>query len=293
MTNSLMSTPLNNSDGFVAFWANTGCRLSGLRNGLTRALRLTVLLAFPLLLACSDDDDDDPAAVVGVDGTGYYEGTAEIDGVVVTDLQGLVDGKRFMIISVSQVLLYEGTMNFSTPNEFQATAAVYQNGERFGSTSVSATLSKGASLQGTLNGSGIAGGNFTLTWADSNNVAADLADLVTNTANHLSAWTGPFDEGTAKYKLDIDASGTMVNDDEAIDGTFKSCSVNTGSISPIGGTALFRFSFSFDDSCDDPLLDNTSHTGLATHLNTGTGVLVFTFSNGSYAGVSNLDRLKP
>ena len=119
-------------------------------------LSVLVVTSMSLLISCSDSDsgsDETPQVVIdGVDGTGYYKGNAEIKAsdnitdVLITDLQGLVDGKHFMLISVNETLLFEGAIVFKTETDFTANTAIYQDGIRVGQTTVNGTITKDSKI---------------------------------------------------------------------------------------------------------------------------------------------------
>ena len=153
---------------------------------INRFFMFAFVLAFiSLLSACGGGGDD---AVVNANPTGYYTGTAAVfvgtaPAVDVQDLQGLVDGNRFMAMSEAQELLYDGTITSINGNTFSATVTVYKDGALVvGSpTTFTGTIIQGSQITGTFSGTGDWRGTFTLGYALSNNQAATLTQVETAT----------------------------------------------------------------------------------------------------------------
>ena len=129
---------------------------------------------------------------VSADPAGYYSnaGTANVEdagggALVINDLQGMVDGNRIMMMSVANELLYDGTItnmeikgDFTT--DFTADFTIYTSGENPMNATVSGTITAGSSITGTLTGSGVGNGQFSLLYAATNDQAAAV----------VSAWLG-------------------------------------------------------------------------------------------------------
>ena len=262
-------------------------------------LFLSVLIAASLsfLIACSDSDsgsDGTPQVVIdGVDGTGYYKGNAGIKApdnttdLVITDLQGLVDGKHFMLISVNETLLLEGIMVFKTEIDFTANTAIYQDGIKTGQTTLSGTISKESKITGILVGTGAGNGSFSIDYLLSNGFEADLSRIVTDLAED-EAWKGDFDgsyDDTSNF-FQIDADGTIIHFDSITEGVFEDCTWS-GLIEAIEGTALYRVEYNIETfGCDNTAMHGTHYKGLATSKSDDT--LVFIFSNNNNAGLADM-----
>ncbi len=224
---------------------------------------------------------------VYADPKGYYSnaGTASVEGagggaLVIDDLQGMVDDNRIMMMSVTNELLYDGTitsiniMDDSTA-DFTADFTIYISGENPVTATASGTITAGSSITGTLTGNGVGNGQFTLLYAATNDQDAAV----------VSAWLGTgggFDE----FGFTIDGAGNLTHDESAaFNRLFGLCKMK-GTVTPVSDTRLYSVNVELTN-CDD--LDvNTDVTGAYTGLATTrddntTGVLlVYAVSNGSY-----------
>ncbi len=248
-------------------------------------LPMMLLVLFALALqGCGDGvrilppSDADPA--------GYYinTGTASVDDgaggtISITDLQAMVDGNRIMMLSVAHELLYDGIITSITGNSFEADFTIYTGGKNPLSATVSGTITTGSSITGTLTGSGVGSGQFTLLYATTNDQAAAMT----------SAWRGSgggFDE----FGFTIDGAGKLVHDKTSDVLPFDTCKMN-GTVTPVSGTRLYRVGVNLTD-CDDFDV-NGSYTGLTTTRDESVtnDRLVYAVSNGAYtlSGEFNID----
>ena len=165
-----------------------------------RYLSLLLLLATMLLLqGCpwDDDDDDKPAPPPPpANVNGYYEPAGDITvmdtddttPIVISDLQGMLNDDRLMIMSVAEQLIYDGTITI-TDNTFSGTLGVYKSGHRVkvdnGSgpvpmeIPVTGTFVRGLSITATMTGEQYGNGSFTLNYALSNDQLADVERIRT------------------------------------------------------------------------------------------------------------------
>ena len=265
-------------------------------------LSVLVVTSMSLLIACSSDsgsDETPPVVIDGVDGTGYYKGTAGIKAsdnttdVLITDLQGLVDSKHFMIISVDEALLFDGIMVFKTETDFTANTAIYQNGIRVGQTTVSGIITQESKITGTFTGTGtgLGNGSFTMDYVFTNSEEADVNRIVTDLAED-EAWDGDFERNYDYWSnwLQVIADGTIVHRDSIQGGLYGGCTWY-GSIEAIEGTAIYRVVYNIENfGCQNPELHGTFYKGLATSksdINVD-DTLVFIFSNSSNAGLADM-----
>ena len=247
----------------------------------TRIFRLftysLLTAAISLLAACGGDG---PAAA---DPTGYYTGTAAVTSgsgaVDIQDLQGLVDGNRFMAMSEAQELLYDGTITSISGNSFSATVKVYKNGALVAGSSISftGTITQGDKIIGTF-GSGTWSGGFTLTYAPSNDELAALSHLIAN------IWYGPVWNAVNPSMVVNSLTGELSPYDEIVGGVLSGCFVNTGTIAPVPGARIYRVSVTYA-TCSDTEA-NGIYTGLATTKDSD-NTLVFAVSKANFANATD------
>ena len=200
------------------------------------------------------------------DPTGYYDvsGTASVgDGsgstLTITDLQGMVNGTRFIAISDANGLVYDGTITEINANDFTATVSVFQDGTLITTAPVTGMITAGAKMTGTLTGSGLGSGTFELIYALSNDTSAALSRVQNNAGN---GWFDSVGGGTADLVFAIDAMGNITPDTAAADGIFSQCSIDPGVISPITGTSLYTLNLTLS-SCSNTAV-NGDYSGLAS-----------------------------
>jgi len=201
------------------------------------------------------------------DPTGYYDisGTASVgDGsggtLTLTDLQGLVNGTRFIAISDANGLVYDGTIAEINVNDFTATVSVFQDGTLITTAPVTGMITADAKITGTLTGSGLGSGTFELIYALSNDTAAALS-RVQNMPNFF--WFDRVGGGQATgLGFAVDAEGNVTNFFSANDGTFNQCIVDSGVILPVTGTSLYTLNLTLS-SCSDSAV-NGDYSGLAS-----------------------------
>ncbi len=256
---------------------------------ITRFTHLPMLLLALLALVlqgCGDGVRILPPS--DADPSGYYidDGTASVDNgaggtIAIGDLQALVDGKRIMMLSMAHELLYDGTITNISGSDFTANFTIYTGGKNPLTATASGTITAGSSITGTLTGSGVGSGQFTLLYATTNDQAAAMT----------SAWRGSgggFDE----FGFIIDGAGNLVHDKTAgIGQLFDTCKMN-GIVTPVSETRLYSVGVELTD-CDDLDVNGDSYTGLATTRDESVtdDRLVYMVSNGAYtlSGEFNID----
>jgi len=207
-------------------------------------------------------------ATPDADPAGYYDvrsGTASVgDGsggtLTITDLQGLVNGTRFIAISDANGLVYDGTITEINVNDFTATVSVFQDGTLITTAPVTGMITAGAKITGTLTGSGLGSGTFELIYALSNNTAAALSRVQNNVDE---GWFDRVGGGMAiGLAFAVDAMGSIAPGFSANDGVFNQCVVDTGVIAPVVGTSLYTLSLTLSN-CNNATV-NGDYSGLAS-----------------------------
>ncbi len=140
------------------------------------AAMLLVLSALALTGCFHNDDDPAPPPIVNADPTGYYINTGTTSGgtLNITDLQAMVNGNRIMMMSVTNELLYDGTITSISGNDFTADFTIYTAGKDPIAATVSGMITTNSSISGTLTGTGVGSGTFDLLYATTNNQAAAM-----------------------------------------------------------------------------------------------------------------------
>ena len=233
------------------------------------------------------NDDEDPK--------GYYDSASatvkQADDLTdrnIPDLLGMVSGSRFILMSVSEVLLYDGTITSKDGSSYTASVDVYEDGVLFaGSVAATGTITTASSFTVNLTGTGAGNGSFTLTYSLNN------ADSALSRIDVLDGWRGPLNgEVSEPANTYISNSGALTRDYGFSSSMpiLAKCEVNTGStVLPISGINVYAVTLKLS-ACTDPLVDG-DYTGFATTQSVADDVLILTFTNGSYSasGVLPLD----
>ena len=257
---------------------------------LTPYLMVVLLVG---LQACGGGSST-PAPTPDANPTGYYDitGTAtvkEIDDttdLVVTDLQAIISNNRIMIISYAKGLVYDGTMTIDK-NSYIATVKVYKDGINPVDATIAGTITEGSSITGTLTGTGAGNGTFNLTYATSNNTAANITRITSSGSN--AEWAGRLYDPTNKagidyqYQFTVTGSNNFVDLDGAVAGTFAGCSFN-GTITPITGTSVYAINVTEGNTCGvGGAIRGETYTGFAVTRTESTtdDTIVYAITNGT------------
>ena len=258
-----------------------------------------VLASISLLSACGGGGGGD-SGPVAANPTGYYTGTAAVTSgsgaVDIQDLQGLVDGNRFMAMSEAQELLYDGTITSISGNSFSATVKVYKNGALVAGspTSFTGTITQSSQIIGTFSGTGTWNGTFTLVYAQSNNVAS-LLTTVASAVSQGEYWGGskyPTDSiFDPQFRLDAFGAVTSFDIEGGGGGVMEFCGFYGGSIMPVVNTRLYRLTVTVGNcGGGESSVVNGTYTGLATTKGSNNNTLVMAIALGNYANASDYIR---
>jgi hypothetical protein len=243
--------------------------------------------------------------VVDAVATGYYDtGFAtvkldnDVDDLSISDLQAMVHNNRLILMSVSQGLIYDGTITISG-NGFSGTLSVFKDGQKDAqnptTVSVSGSINQGSSLSGTFGGAGEANGDFMVNYALSNNQAADVLRIQSTSNVHWSARIGG---ATTETFFGILSDGDINSDYAGTDGNFATCeiagpvgsSTSVPDFAPISGTSLYSVTFRLANCTQNTSADSVTvgfYLGLATSRSVTTTddtlVLVGTSANGAFS----------
>ena len=176
----------------------------------------------------------------------------------IADLQGMVHGNQFTLVSVANNLAYFATLTSLSGNNYTADVVIYQNNVPIENTTLSGTLVAGISIAGTFATSGTAYGHgtFSLKYSSANTPVIDVSRIVKGWVNNTP---GPPYVSLSSFQ--IDSAGVLQNTIAAGVGIFTSCNIS-GNVAPIPSTALYQVSMTLS-SCTT-LAMNGSYSGLAT-----------------------------
>jgi hypothetical protein len=259
------------------------------KNNVLSAVSALMLsfFAFFSLQGCSSSGDDAVVVIDDADPTGYYTGTADVmpdstTNLLIDDLQGMINGTRFMVMSVENTLLYDGTITDVSVNDFTANVTIYKDGLLVSTTTMTGTITEGSQITGTITGTDAFNGTFTIVFALSNNEPSAISK-VENTLGEV--WSGKIEPTSARdQRFSINSAGALIDNDAPTSGVFSFCGIDTGTITAIANTRLYDTSLKLIE-CDDPNVDG-SYTGLATTKGTD-NILVFAYSNGTFAAFAD------
>ena len=141
------------------------------------------------LMSCGGGGDSTPPPpppIVDQDASGLYKsGTGTLDGVGVSDIIAFVHDGRLMAFSVKANLLIDGTIDSVTEDAFVATVNVYKDGVLAQpSVNVTGMATNGSQVSGTLNGTGVGSGDFTVTFDPLYNRGATNARINSQSSNY-------------------------------------------------------------------------------------------------------------
>lgn len=253
---------------------------------------LSVALVFGLQ-GCSSSGGGTPAPV-NADPKGYYTGTAAVkDGsnadLTITDLQGMISGDRFMLMSDAARVLYDGTITNITENDFTATVTIYESdysantfdGEvTVTTTTVIGTITEGSQITGTFEGVNAWNGTFSLVYAQSNSEVSSIAKVQTAVGK---IWSGDISDLGSNQEFTVDALGNIIHSNAAGTSVFGGCTIGDSSIAPIPETRLYSVIIKFLPTCP-----TGTFTGFATTKGTD-NVLVLAYSDGILAAATDYD----
>ena len=260
---------------------------------LNLPIRLTPLLmllaALALIMQGCGGDGGGGSVTPDADPTGYYNktGAASVDDgaggtIMINDLQAMVSSDRIMMMSTANGLLYDGTITNIAGNRFTADFTVYTDGENPINAIGSGTISEESKIEGTLTGSGVGNGTFTLTYAQATEQqAADLVRIEDR------PWDGDGQPGP-NYAFVINGQGVLAN--TAAGGfevpIFDGCEIN-GTVISINDSSLYEVTVTLTN-CDDPNVDTSTtnnYTGFAVSRTNSVvdDTLVLGLSSGSYS----------
>lgn len=219
--------------------------------------------------------------------------TDDFTDLPISDLQALVYGNRIMLMSVSQVLLYDMQNIVIDGASYTAVLTLYQDAVNVATVNVSGTINEGVSLTGTLTGSGAGNGSFSVSYDSVVNAKTAGLNVIASTS-----YGGDLNTGTHDIRFDIDADGNVISSlasDNAI--TMNDCNIVAGSsLLPQTAGNLYAVTFVLTGCANSTV--NGSYTGLTSlkdYIGTSVNIVDYympiTFSNGSYSGTADFTKL--
>lgn len=251
-------------------------------------LLLLLVMGLSVIQGCSSSSS---TAVTDENPSGYYDaGTAAVKlsddttDLAISDLQGMVSGNRFMFMSVSEVLLYDGTITDISGNAFTATVNIYEDGVLLpDAATVSGTITSASSITGTLTGIGAGNGTFSLTYSLNNSVS-DLTRID-------RGWRGPMNGAPSEIRSTfIDSVGVVTRSNVFLSDTpvLQGCDFDTGStVRPIAGVNVYEVDLNLINCTDTSV--SGSYTGFATTKSVADNFLVIAYTSGTHSGSGDMD----
>ena len=149
-----------------------------------------LLLGFILLfgqVSCSSDSGNQDASGL------YKNGTATLDpgvtDVMPSDLRGFVSSNRIIMFSIDEHLLFDGQITSISGSDFNATVNLYESGDMTQSgIGVTGIVTSRSSIIGTLNGTDVGKGTFSLPFDLLYDRGATSARISTSSSPD---WAGP------------------------------------------------------------------------------------------------------
>ena len=235
-------------------------------NLLIRLTPFLMLLLAALALIMQGCGGGGGSVTPDADPTGYYINTGTIPGGSHTanDLQAMVNGDQIMMMSVANGLLYDGIITNISGNDFAADFTIYTDGENPVTATANGMITTGSSITGTLNGSGVGNGSFTLSYADTNHndTAADIA-RIENVAGVNATWGAKVGDSVFEQEIVIDSTSTITSETTPFGGVFANCDMS-GMLSPITGSSLYNVSVTLTGCGGAGGIRNGDYAGLAT-----------------------------
>jgi hypothetical protein len=204
-----------------------------------------------------------PSQVTNADPTGYYDitGTASVDDgsggtLAINQLEAMINNNKLLMMSATSSLLYDISIITIEGNNFSGSANVYYlSGSSLLTTtaSVDGTITQGSSITGTLKGTGVGNGTFSLVY---NNQSATLP--LTSTV-----WQAVIGGSGAGYVIGFstDNNGVMSNGKAAASGYLQGCTLTSGNMKTVNNTNIFMVTATIE-KCGDAGF-NGDYTGMA------------------------------
>ena len=260
-----------------------------------KTLVLGLVLALGIVSCGGGGGGGTPTTPVNANPEGFFDaGTASVKmtdntaDLNFTDLRTMVSGTRFMALSESQVLLYDGTITNITGNTFTATVNIYKGGVLLtgaeGTATVSGTITTASTITGTLTGVGAGNGTFSVTYSLNNGASA-----LTRVAK---GWIDPINGGPNEPLATIISSTGTLSRQGAYLGSvivFAGCDIDAtnSTVFPIPSVNVYNVTANMT-GCTNAAV-NGAYTGFAATLTAADRELSIAFSNASFSGLSVMD----
>jgi len=250
------------------------------------------------LQACSSSGGGTPV-VETQDASGLFKsGTANLNAgaVAPTDVRAFVHGGRIIAFSISSHILFDGQITNITGDDFTATVDLYETGEMTqADIAVTGKVTSQSQITGTLAGTGVGNGTFTLLFDNAYDTPADFVKVdnggfegkaLTNYSFLTDVGTNPIDT------IVIESNGDVLMDVVDSNPFTINCEFEGAATVPLVDKNLFgvtkdlKSTNAFNTSCVlTPLDPAIKFTGFMSQLSeTGTDLdLIYAVTNGTYS----------
>jgi len=252
------------------------------------SIPLILLVLIVLALQGCFHGDDDP--VPDANPAGYYtkKDTVTVsDGgsstIAIDDLQAIVHESRIMMMSVSKELLYDGTITSIDGNDYTAEFTIYKDAVFDSTATAAGQITTGASITGTLSGSGFGDGEFSLLYDSANNEVASIARIENTTNATWGAKIGG-NAAIADFEFIIGSEADVIDDVNNTSGLFHACIIAPGSTAFSMADTIFYEAY-FLIRCPGFVAPEGDYSGLITMRTDATvdDTLVLMMNNGTYS----------
>ncbi|MCP4324399.1 MAG: DUF5011 domain-containing protein, partial [Alteromonadales bacterium] len=227
--------------------------------------------------------------------SGLFTGTGTIDAPkTLDDLKGIIYNEKFMIFSENSDMLFDGTINSYSGQNYNATVNVYVDGAiALTDVPASATVVNGISAVITLTGTGL--GDVTLTIANNQTLyERDATDARFKTVGSY-AWWQPIPAFSGEIYLAISSESDEPAFDQGQFGPFKCAYNNATRTSPNEQVNVYKLGFDSEQGINGSSCNHLGENfqGFATIFDGGPrgtdGLMWFISANGSFSSFGELE----
>ena len=270
-------------------------------NTLARTFGLLLLLTGgQFLTGCSSSSSSAPVVPpppppVDQNPSGLYkDGTGTFNSIAIADLRAIVHDNRIIIFSETTNFLIDGTINTVTLNDYTATVDVYSDGViNQQDVAVTGMVTNGSMISGTLSGTSLGSGNFSLVYDVTYERGATFARVETDTA---PSWTSSsilmFAPNREINNYDVGSLSMAYDFVSDIGFSTERCGHNGTVVIPDSAINIYQLTETIVDTDPECTVSLTGYTGFAAVID-GTATdntLLHVVTNGTNSEYAVLTR---